>query len=121
MFNLSQSTIYVNLVELTSAKTTQHDTIFKEGLKMKRPLSNREQTFLEFFLAKSRRISSIIREISKTGGASYLVGGAVRDLVLKARGGTVVMKDIDIEVHDIEMEKLKEIYYVFYGYFYVGP
>lgn len=76
---------------------------------MKRVLSKREQTFLEFFLAKSIRISSIVREIAAIGGKSFLVGGATRDLILKAKGGTVVMKDIDIEVHGVAMKKLKDI------------
>ena len=46
----------------------------------------------------------IAKQVSKNGGRTFLVGGCVRDEILGKE-----TKDIDIEVHNIEIEKLIEI------------
>lgn len=53
-------------------------------------------------MEKIKEIESILQEIVKAGGVPYLVGGSVRDLVLGHE-----IKDIDIEVHQISLEKLE--------------
>jgi tRNA nucleotidyltransferase (CCA-adding enzyme) len=50
------------------------------------------------------KISPIIKEIVSAGGIPYLVGGSVRDFVLKQE-----TKDLDIEVHKISLENLEKI------------
>ena len=49
-------------------------------------------------------IKPILTYLIKNGTTPYLVGGVVRDLVLKKE-----IKDIDIEVHGISIEKLEAI------------
>lgn len=46
----------------------------------------------------------IAEQVSKNGGRTFLVGGCVRDEILGKE-----IKDVDIEVHNIEVEKLLEI------------
>ena len=46
----------------------------------------------------------IAKQVSKNGGQTFLVGGCVRDEILGKE-----IKDVDIEVHNIEVEKLLEI------------
>ncbi|MCF7899550.1 hypothetical protein K9L05_02780, partial [Candidatus Babeliales bacterium] len=48
-------------------------------------------------------IKDIIKEIIKYGGTPYLVGGSVRDYVLKRD-----IKDVDIEIHNLSLDKLEE-------------
>ena len=52
-------------------------------------------------LEMARRIAE---EVKAFGGCAYFVGGYVRDLVMGQPG-----KDIDIEIHGVAPEKLKEI------------
>src|SRR3990167_2073333 len=59
---------------------------------------------LQLLLKKDPLISKIIKEINSAGGASYLVGGAVRDLFLD-----IPTKDIDIEIHGINLDKLSDL------------
>ncbi|MFC1842356.1 CCA tRNA nucleotidyltransferase [Candidatus Dependentiae bacterium] len=49
-------------------------------------------------------IFTIVKEIDKSGGQALLVGGAVRDLFLG-----LDIKDVDIEVHKLNAEKLESI------------
>ena len=46
----------------------------------------------------------VFEAIKKVGGHVYLVGGCVRDFLLKRRS-----KDIDVEVHHLSFEALKEV------------
>ena len=46
----------------------------------------------------------IAKQVSENGGRTFLVGGCVRDEILGKE-----IKDIDIEVHNIEIEKLLDI------------
>ncbi len=46
----------------------------------------------------------IAKAVSESGGRAYFAGGFVRDSLMG-----ILSKDIDIEVHNIEPEKLKEI------------
>lgn len=50
------------------------------------------------------KAEKIAKEIADCGGRAYFVGGFVRDSLLKIEN-----KDIDIEVHGIEKEKLRQI------------
>src|SRR3990167_6087210 len=59
---------------------------------------------LQLLLKKNPLINKIVKEIDSAGGASYLVGGAVRDLFLD-----IPTKDIDIEVHGINLDKLSDL------------
>lgn len=58
----------------------------------------------ETFLDYSKPLIDILPAIQRAGGCAYAVGGCVRDLVL---GRSI--KDIDIEVHAITLEKLEEV------------
>lgn len=55
------------------------------------------------FLNILKKIKLILFDIRKLGGIPYLVGGAVRDLILDRS-----VKDIDIEVHGISLENLEQ-------------
>src|SRR5436190_22951268 len=55
-------------------------------------------------LLQQPRLSKIINAIAQAGGSAYLVGGAVRDLILGFES-----KDIDIEVHGLSIEDLEKI------------
>lgn len=61
-------------------------------------------TNLNHFFSFLASMESIIRAIDCAGGVPYLVGGCVRDLVLKRE-----LKDFDIEVHQLSVEQLQEI------------
>ena len=50
-------------------------------------------------------LQSIARAVRAAGGCAYMVGGAVRDLIL---GGREV-KDVDLEVYGLEPERLKRV------------
>jgi len=81
---------------------------------MKRDLTSKEKSYLDSLLLDNKKIVSIIGEISELGKA-YLVGGAVRDIILFAQKDYVKdgvkdrIKDVDIEVHNITVEDLKTI------------
>ena len=59
--------------------------------------------FKSDFLQSIEKIQPILQEIINSGGIAYLVGGSVRDLVLKRK-----VKDIDIEVHNISIDLLQK-------------
>ncbi len=59
---------------------------------------------LVLFLDTCKKLFPIIEKIKTRGGISYVVGGAVRDIVLTRK-----VKDIDIEIHKITIEQLEEI------------
>lgn len=71
---------------------------------MKRILSLIEQAELESLLLKHDIIRSCIQDIHNAGGKVFLVGGAVRDLIMQ-----LPVKDLDFEVHGISLEDLKKI------------
>lgn len=50
------------------------------------------------------KIKKILNKIIKNNGKPYLVGGTVRDIILKKK-----IKDIDIEIHNISLKKLENI------------
>ena len=55
-------------------------------------------------LEKIKRLEPILLKIIGAGGVSYLVGGAVRDLVLNCD-----TKDVDIEIHELSVEELETV------------
>ncbi len=61
-------------------------------------------TNLDHFFLFLDSLKSIIVTIDAAGGVPYLVGGCVRDLVLKRE-----LKDFDIEVHQLTLEQLQKI------------
>jgi len=67
-------------------------------------LSQSQGIVLDSLLAKSPRIKSIISDIIEEGGQVFLVGGAVRDILM----GTTV-KDIDCEVHGFDTVQLEAV------------
>jgi tRNA nucleotidyltransferase (CCA-adding enzyme) len=54
-------------------------------------------------------LSSLFSDLEKLGAQPYLVGGCVRDTLLQQKGHKVSFKDVDIEVHGIEMEILMSV------------
>src|SRR3989339_1428019 len=66
---------------------------------------NRKEIFMNNvlkFFDVVKKLKPILQEIIKNGGKPYLVGGTVRDLVLRKE-----IKDIDIEVHVLSLENLE--------------
>jgi tRNA nucleotidyltransferase (CCA-adding enzyme) len=61
------------------------------------------QSKLTFYL-KDYNLEKIIAALDVSGGTILLVGGAVRDLLLK-----LPLKDLDIEVHHLEIAELQKI------------
>lgn len=62
------------------------------------------ESALALLLANHPLIPRIVEKIKASSGTAYLVGGAVRDLVLG-----IPVYDIDIEVHNLSLERLSEI------------
>lgn len=62
------------------------------------------QKKLTTILAQQANLNAIIHAINNAGGKTYLVGGAVRDLLLD-----LTLKDLDIEVHHISLDTLEAI------------
>lgn len=62
------------------------------------------QTVLHFLTTFAKPLIPIIYALEQANATPYLVGGAVRDLVLHR-----TIKDIDIEVHNLHPEKLELI------------
>ncbi len=60
-------------------------------------------------------IKPIVERIKEANGRAFLVGGAVRDLFLR-----LPVHDIDIEVHDVSLEKLDKILQDFGPVSYLG-
>lgn len=71
---------------------------------MNRPITESERALLGHFFEKLPELLSIIERIAQSGGHAFLVGGAVRDMLCR-----LPLKDIDIEVHGLELETLKTI------------
>lgn len=55
-------------------------------------------------LDKGRLLQDIINQIHQLKGRAFLVGGAVRDILLDKK-----CKDIDIEIHNLTLEQLENI------------
>jgi len=73
-----------------------------KGCMKKIPLTVQQEAVLHEILKRYPVISSMYDDCKKGGGTLYLVGGAVRDLVIG-----LDIKDIDIEVHGISAEQLE--------------
>lgn len=70
---------------------------------------------LDNFLSRNVPIREIVNDIDNAGGRAFLVGGAVRDIVL---GGE--LKDADIEVHGLNLPDLTVILKKYGDVFEVG-
>lgn len=57
-----------------------------------------------FFLSQIKPLIPLVHAIKKKGGICYLVGGSVRDLILNRS-----LKDLDIEVHKIDLQDLEGV------------
>lgn len=68
------------------------------------PLSSSQETILSHALAKYPRLAPILANLTQEGAQVLLVGGAVRDLIMG-----YPIKDLDIEIHNMEMEKLETL------------
>lgn len=62
------------------------------------------QSFVQNIFNKQPEICDIVKAIDAAGGSAYLVGGAVRDLVLERE-----VKDIDIEIHGLELKTVEKL------------
>lgn len=65
---------------------------------------NNIQSSLDTLMQEYKQVPTIISKIDEMGGCSYLVGGAVRDMMLG-----IAVKDIDIEIHGLEIDNLSTI------------
>lgn len=54
-------------------------------------------------------LDELFQSIHQLGGKPYLVGGCVRDTLLQEKGWSVSFKDIDIEVHYLELDLLIQV------------
>lgn len=66
-------------------------------------LSNNQKKELQALIKSYQNLPKIIQAIAHAGGIPYVVGGAVRDLLL---GKSI--KDLDIEVHGISLDRLEQ-------------
>lgn len=82
---------------------------------MNRLLNKYEKERVVELFSESLSLSLIIQDFDRKGGRAFLVGGAVRDLLLHKE-----MKDIDIEVHGIPFDDLKETLHRYGCANYVG-
>ncbi|HJM69189.1 MAG TPA: HD domain-containing protein [Candidatus Babeliales bacterium] len=73
------------------------------------------QKTLTDMIAQEAELSEIIKAIHNSGGYAFLVGGAVRDLLLGKE-----TKDLDIEVHGLTLEQLAQVLEQFGYVNYVG-
>jgi len=71
-------------------------------------LSQQQEIVLNKILSKYSNIEIIIAQIVQQGGKPYLVGGTVRDLCMNTAEKNMV-KDLDIEVHGLSIEKLAAV------------
>ncbi len=67
-------------------------------------LSQSQETVLARVLAKYPKVKPIVSRIIAAGGRALLIGGAVRDLLMGLE-----VKDLDIEVHGLELKQLEKI------------
>ena len=68
------------------------------------PLSHSQETVLARAIDKYPRVKPLITHLLQEGGRVYLVGGAVRDLIMDNE-----IKDLDIEIHGIPLEQLEKV------------
>jgi tRNA nucleotidyltransferase (CCA-adding enzyme) len=61
------------------------------------------------FAAVARLAFEVASAVRENGGRAIIVGGTVRDLLLKMKNPSVRLKDIDIEVFGIETDALRRI------------
>jgi len=62
------------------------------------------QRALNEALARYPGVREIVKDIAAFGGHAYLVGGAVRDVIMG-----LPLKDLDIEVHDMPLDALEAL------------
>lgn len=59
---------------------------------------------VDFLAHYKDKVFPVVQALASVGARAYLVGGCVRDMVLG-----LPLKDLDIEVHDIELEHLQKV------------
>lgn len=79
------------------------------------PINQTVQKALQATLVAHPPMKKIIQAISDSGGRVFLVGGAVRDLLL-----FLPVKDLDCEVHGLALEQLEGVLKLFGGVSLVG-
>lgn len=79
------------------------------------PLTPAQRAACEKLIIKYSQLPAILDALCAEGARPYLVGGAVRDLMLE-----LPVKDIDIEVHGISLEKLDAVLKQFGNVNHVG-
>ena len=62
------------------------------------------ESILTLPLGKGLLLRDIVDQINDQKGRAFLIGGAVRDLVLDKK-----LKDVDIEVHGLTLDQLEKI------------
>jgi len=68
------------------------------------PINNDIQRALNVLLDTYPIVRDVVNDIVNLGGRCYLVGGAVRDLVLGLN-----VKDLDIEIHGLDADKIEHV------------
>lgn len=68
-----------------------------------------------------QKIEELAKEVKKLNGETYFVGGYVRDKIInKIYNKNIEIKDIDVEIHGITIEKLKILLNKLGGYVEIG-
>lgn len=61
------------------------------------------------FVEKAELAFKVASAVKEHGGRAVIVGGTVRDLILKTKNPSVRLKDIDIEVFGLETDTLRQL------------
>lgn len=77
---------------------------YEYKLEIKRLKIMNKKNTVDYLNKQCPELPVLLEKITQAGGQAFLVGGAVRDMVLD-----IAIKDIDIEVHGLELERLKTI------------
>ena len=100
-----------NPFALTPQQAEELDAAHAESLRYNSdPLDEVVRELADEKFAGQAAIAKIVAEkVRDAGGRALVVGGFVRDLVLRRLGKGVVSKDIDLEIYHLQLDKLKEL------------
>jgi len=100
-----------NPFALTPQQTEELDAAHAESLRYNAdPLDEVVRELADEKFAGQAAIAKIVAErVRDAGGRALVVGGFVRDLVLRRLGKGAVSKDIDLEIYHLQLAKLKEL------------
>ena len=73
------------------------------------------QSFVQSVFIRQPFLAAIVNALDAAGGSAYLIGGAVRDLLIDCD-----VKDLDIEIHGLELRHVEKILSTFGPIDFVG-